>query len=110
MVGFGLVGVAPGECLGLLGAGDYSPRILDDRPDASTSMIGVFRGSSGFVAPGLRGTHEPIVTPETSDGTATDIPEDFDLRGLMVIAEVPSGATELLASRRPAESGLSAGH
>ncbi len=93
-----VLGVTPGECLGMVGSGDYSPRIVDNRPDASTSMIGVFGGSGGFVAPGPQGTYEPIVTPSTSDGMATDIPEDFNLRGLMVIAEVPVGAVELLIS------------
>lgn len=87
-----------GECLGLVGAGDYSPRIEDGRPDVSNSMIGVFHGPGGAVTPGPRGTQASIVTSPTSDGMATDIPEDFNVAGFMVTVQVPEEATELLFS------------
>jgi hypothetical protein len=91
------LGVSAGECLGLVQSGTYSARLEDNRPDTSTSMIGVFRGDAGFVAPGARGNQEDIESRPTADGLATDIPQDFRVANLSIV-EVPEGASELLFS------------
>jgi hypothetical protein len=91
------LGVSAGECLGLVQSGSYSARLEDNRPDTSTSMIGVFRGETGFIAPGTKGSQEAIESRQTSDGLDTDIPEDFKVRNFFLL-EIPEGATELLFS------------
>ena len=91
------LGADAGTCLSLVKAGDYSPRILDNRPDVSTSMIAVFSGPDGFIAPGSKGTQEAVETKPTSNGIVTDIPQDFNLAG-QTIVEVPPGASDLLFS------------
>jgi hypothetical protein len=91
------LGVSAGECLGLVQSGSYSARLEDNRPDTSTSMIGVFRGDAGFVAPGPRGNQEDIESRPTADGLVTDIPQDFRV-STFVVLEVPEGASELLFS------------
>jgi hypothetical protein len=91
------LGVSAGECLGLVQSGSYSARLEANRPDTSTSMIGVFNGDSGFIAPGPNGNQEDIESRPTGEGLATDIPQDFQVANLSIV-EVPDGAHELLFS------------
>lgn len=92
--------VAAGQCLGLMRSGSYSARVEEPGtlPDDSTSMTGVFRDPSGFVAPGEAGNQEGIATRETAEGLTTDIPEDFWVPGRLIVVQVPENATELLFS------------
>ncbi len=89
--------VSAGDCLNIVRTGAYSARVVNNRPDNSTVMIGVFHNPTGYVAAGTKGTQEDIVSEQTPSGLDTDIPEDFRVGNLFTV-EVPAGVTELLFS------------